>query len=138
MMQDTKNQEVLPMHELAITESILNISLRHAEQADAAAITDLYLVIGDLSSIVDDSVQFYWDIITRGTIAEGATLHFKRIPVTMSCTDCGMEYTPEADTLACPNCGGTHPLIKGGEEFFLDSITVESKDEQQNPAAEVE
>ncbi|MBN1265442.1 MAG: hydrogenase maturation nickel metallochaperone HypA [Anaerolineales bacterium] len=126
------------MHELAITESILNISLRHAEKADAAVITDLFLVIGDLSSIVDDSVQFYWDIVSRGTIAEGALLHFKRIPVTMSCTDCGTEYEPDTETMSCPNCGGRQPLIITGEEFFLESITVEGSEEQQNSAAEVD
>ena len=65
------------MHELSVTESILEISLRHANKVNAKRITNLYLVIGQLASIVDDSVQFYWDIISKGTIAEGAMLHFQ-------------------------------------------------------------
>ena len=52
------------MHELAVTENILNIALTHAEKSDAARITNLYLVIGQLSSVLDDSVQFYWDLLT--------------------------------------------------------------------------
>ena len=64
------------MHELSITESILDITLRHARQAGAGRVTNLYLVIGQLASIVDDSVQFYWDIVAKGTLAEGAHLHF--------------------------------------------------------------
>ncbi|MCA9957781.1 MAG: hydrogenase maturation nickel metallochaperone HypA, partial [Anaerolineales bacterium] len=51
------------MHELPITENILKIANEHATQSGAARVTDLYLVIGQLSSIVDDSIQFYWDII---------------------------------------------------------------------------
>jgi hydrogenase nickel incorporation protein HypA/HybF len=73
------------MHELSVTESILEISLRHAQEASAKRITNLYLVIGQLASIIDDSVQFYWDIISKGTIADGATLHFRRLPAKLIC-----------------------------------------------------
>ena len=59
------------MHELAVTESILNIAVQHASQAGAVRVTDLNLVIGQLSSIFDDSVQFYWDMISEGTICAG-------------------------------------------------------------------
>ena len=68
------------MHELAVTESILEIALRHGRAAGATAITDLFLVVGELSTIVDESVQFYWDIVSEGTEAAGATLHFRRVP----------------------------------------------------------
>ena len=64
------------MHELPVTESIFDIAKRYGQQANANRITDVYIVIGQLSSIVDDSVQFYWDIITRDTICDGAALHF--------------------------------------------------------------
>ena len=77
------------MHELAVTQSILDISLRHASEAGAKRITDINLVVGQFSSIVDDSVQFYWDIIAKETIAYGATLHFNRIPGEMTCGSCG-------------------------------------------------
>ena len=46
------------MHELAITENLLKIALEHAEKAGASSVTDLHVVMGELSSIVDDSVQF--------------------------------------------------------------------------------
>jgi hydrogenase nickel incorporation protein HypA/HybF len=63
------------MHELPVAENVLEITLRHARQANATRVTDLYLVVGQLSSIIDDSLQFYWDIISKDTIAEGAVLH---------------------------------------------------------------
>ncbi|HQF69985.1 MAG TPA: hydrogenase maturation nickel metallochaperone HypA, partial [Promineifilum sp.] len=76
------------MHELAITESILEIALRHGRSAGATRITDLHLVIGELSSVVDESVQFYWDIVSEGTAAAGATLHFRRVPARLVCRAC--------------------------------------------------
>ena len=73
------------MHELVVTENILEIALRHARAAGAVRVSDIYLVIGELSSIVDDSVQFYWDFISEGTAASGSSLHFRRVPAKMSC-----------------------------------------------------
>jgi hydrogenase nickel incorporation protein HypA/HybF len=113
------------MHELAVTESMLEIALRHANERHARTITDLYLVLGQWSSIVDDSVQFYWDIISDGTIARGATLHFRRVPVLLACQDCGKEYQPASEEFSCPNCGGTHVKVITGEEFHLEAIDVD-------------
>jgi hydrogenase nickel incorporation protein HypA/HybF len=114
------------MHELAVTESILEITLRHAEGAGATSVTDIHLVLGELASIVDDSVQFYWDMISKDTIAEGATLHFRRIPAQMECLDCGTRYQPGEGQLRCPNCSNGRVRVIAGEEFYLEAIEVES------------
>ncbi len=113
------------MHELSVTESLLEITLRHAANAGANHVTDLNLVIGELSSIVDDSVQFYWDIVSEKTIAAGAKLHFKRLPIELSCQNCGNRYSPGKEDFACPNCLSEQVEIVAGEEFYLDSIAVE-------------
>src|SRR5512141_2644955 len=113
------------MHELAITQSILDISLRHANQPGAKRITDINLVVGQFSSIVDDSVQFYWDIIAKETIAYGATLHFNRIPGEMTCSSCGHTFRPSDDAFECPSCSSAMVRITKGEEFRVDSIDVE-------------
>jgi hydrogenase nickel incorporation protein HypA/HybF len=112
------------MHELSITESILEIALRHAQGSQARRVINLYLVIGQLSSVVDDSVQFYWDIISKDTAAEGAILHFKRLPALLACLDCGREYSPEGD-LTCPACHSARVRVKAGDEFRLEAIDVE-------------
>ena len=111
------------MHELSVTESILEIALRHGRQAGATAITDIFLVIGELSTIVDESVQFYWDIITEDTPAAGSRLHFQRIPGRLSCRACGHTYSPRQD-LPCPACGSIDIDILAGEEFYLEAIEI--------------
>ena len=117
------------MHELAITESILNIALDHADRHGAARVTDLHLMIGQLSSIVDDSVQFYWDIISKETKCAGAQLHFERVPAQMICLDCRHTYAIMRGLEACPHCDGFHVRIHAGEEFRLESIEVEMAEE---------
>jgi hydrogenase nickel incorporation protein HypA/HybF len=114
------------MHELSVTESILEISLRHASQANAKHVTNLYLVIGQLASIVDDSVQFYWDIVSKDTIAQGATLHFKRLPAKLICLDCSQQFNLGSDGFSCPNCKNDHVKILSGDEFYMEAIDVET------------
>lgn len=117
------------MHELPVTQSILKIALRHAEEAGATRITRLDLVIGDLSSIVDDSVHFYWDIISRGTIAEGAQLHFERRPAKLHCLLCEAEFSPSGRDFTCPDCGTGQVMMVDGDQFYLDSIDIETEEE---------
>jgi len=113
------------MHELSVTESVLEIACKHAEKAQAKKVTDIFLVIGRLSSIVDDSVQFYWNLISKDTLCENANLHFERIPATLVCTECGHEYILESDLMPCPNCGSARVKILSGDEFNLDSIEIQ-------------
>ena len=118
------------MHELSITESILEIATRHAEAARAQKVTRINIIIGRLSSVVDDSVQFYWDIISQNTICAGSILQFERIPARMKCLDCGSEYSFERDLVPCPQCQSYQSRIISGEEFRMESIEVESDQEK--------
>jgi hydrogenase nickel incorporation protein HypB len=100
------------MHELPITEGILKIA---TEAAEGRRITTIHLLVGELSSIVDDSVQFYFDILSKGTTAEGAVLDFQRRPATLTCSDCGQSFQVRAPLpAACPHCGGTKLQVTGG------------------------
>ena len=114
------------MHELPVTESIIEITLRHAKMHNARRVTDIYLVIGDWSTIIDDSIQFHWDILSENTIAEGATLHFERIPVELLCLDCSHSYSPIEKELICPECGSIRVKGVKGDEFNIDSIEIEN------------
>jgi hydrogenase nickel incorporation protein HypA/HybF len=113
------------MHELPVTQSILKIALQHAEKANAQQITDLHIVMGELSKMVDESIQFYWEIIAQDTIAQKARLHFRRVPAELLCLTCLEKYSPTDMELACPKCGGVAVKIIAGEEFALESIDIE-------------
>ena len=113
------------MHELSITESILKIALQHAEQAGAKRITQLNLVIGELSGVVGESVQFYWDMIAQDTIAEGSKLHFECVPASLRCLNCEHVFPMDGRSYMCPECGESRGVAAGGDDFRLESIEVE-------------
>lgn len=117
------------MHELSVTQSLLEIALRHANQAGAQRITDLHLVIGQFSSIIDDSVQFYWDFVAQDTLAQDARLHFRRVPAEMACRECGERFSPGDREFRCPACGSHQLEVTAGDEFYLEAIEVEGPDQ---------
>jgi len=113
------------MHEMAITEEILRVSIEHAERANARRITDIRLVVGSLSSVVDDSVQFYFDFLSPGTIAEGAVLHFDRVAARLRCRECGSPFEPNGNNWSCPQCDTVGGEVIAGKEFYLDTLEIE-------------
>jgi hydrogenase nickel incorporation protein HypA/HybF len=114
------------MHELAVTQSILDIAIRHAERANAQRIVSINLVIGDLTGFVDDSIQFYFDFLSKDTLAEGAQLNFERIASRVQCQACGTEYAPPNSRLwACPACDALGGEVVAGKEFSVASLEIE-------------
>jgi hydrogenase nickel incorporation protein HypA/HybF len=113
------------MHEFSVTQNVLEIALRHAESAGARRIIRLNLVVGELSSVIDDSVQFYWDIVARDTIAEGAQLCFERVPGSLRCVTCDSVFALNGRDFLCPACGGSQVVVAAGDAFRLESIEVE-------------
>jgi hydrogenase nickel incorporation protein HypA/HybF len=113
------------MHEMAVTESILKITLDHAARAKAARVSAINIKLGQLSSLVDDSIRFYWDLIAVDTIAEKATLRFERVPARVLCLDCSSEYGLRKDSFACPKCGSERFRVTAGDELSVESIEIE-------------
>ena len=113
------------MHELAVTENLLNLALQHAAKHHAARVTGLNLVIGELSGFVNDSIQFYWDHVSRDTLCEGAQLNFRRVPATFACLNCQTRYTLDGEMMHRPDCSGSRIRMVAGDEFHLESIVIE-------------
>lgn len=114
------------MHELSITEAILEVVLKHA---GGARVTAVHLTVGELSSFVDESIQLFWTELARGTAAEGAKLHFEKLPGTLRCLDCEREFPIASPDFRCPGCGSTRAVPHGGQDCFVQSIEIESPEE---------
>ena len=113
------------MHELSVTQEVLKIALEKAEAAKAEKITKINLVIGEMSGIVDDCVQFYFDFLSKDSIASGARLSFTRIPMRVRCRNCDFSFSPDKSVWSCPQCRKWDAEIVAGQEFYIDSIEVE-------------
>ena len=113
------------MHELGITENIVNIALAKAGEAQASRIGQINLVIGEMSGFVADCIQFYFDSLSRDTIAQGAVLHFELVPAQLRCRNCSTIFAPQDTLWFCPECHGQSVEISKGRELYMESIEVE-------------
>ncbi len=113
------------MHEYSITESMLSLALEKANEASASRITRINLVVGELSGVVSECVQFYFDFLAKDTIASGAKLNFEMKPTQVRCHKCDNVFTPEDGNWACPKCHEAGIEIVSGRECHMESIEVE-------------
>ncbi len=113
------------MHELSVTEQLLNIALEHADRANAKRVLKVSVVIGDLTSFVGESIQFYFGLLSEGTRAEKASLSISRVSARVRCRECQNEFAPEKMDWLCPRCGGLIEDVISGREFYVESIEVE-------------
>ncbi len=113
------------MHELPATRGMLDVALEAAQKAGAERILSIDVVVGDLTSFVDDSIQFYFDIMSRDTAAAGALLNFRRDAAEGRCATCGHTFpvTPPVPR-ECPVCESLALSVTGGQGFYVDSIEV--------------
>jgi len=115
------------MHELAVTESILRVVLRHAQAGGAAKVVGVGLRIGEVSDLLDEWVQRYFDHLSRGTIAEGAVVRIERSPAMFRCSGCGNLFPADPrrrEAVCCDRCGSEETFLVSGREYLLQQIEV--------------
>jgi hydrogenase nickel incorporation protein HypA/HybF len=108
------------MHELGITQNIVAIV---SERARSQRVTGVTIVVGKLSAVCPQSIRFCFDVVSHGTLLEGAELEIVEIDGTAECRACGTHFTLEHLYGHCP-CG-SHDLIRlTGEELLVKEMVT--------------
>ena len=113
------------MHELSIVTSLLEVVEERAQELGARRIVGINLVLGARSGIVADSLQFYFEMLAPGTLAEGAQINVQRTPLRFHCARCADAYLPADTDFRCPRCGVVGQVIDDGSELLIESIEIE-------------
>lgn len=113
------------MHELAITQSMLDLVMKEAERAGAKKVQKINVVIGDMSGVVGDCVQFYFEFLGKNTLVEGAAVVCRRVPIQARCQKCGQSFEPLEYDWSCPVCRDLAITITAGKELYVESIEVD-------------
>jgi len=117
------------MHELPVTEKILTIALKHADQNGAKIIHSITLQVGRLTDLQDKWLQHYFDYISKDTIARNARLIIVPEPIKLRCGECGTIIETEKRDLQdirCPHCGADGGFsIMSGRGYFIEEMEAE-------------
>lgn len=112
------------MHEVGLMQETLTIALGRAREEGASRIHRLTMRVGPLSGAVPEALEFAFEVIARGTIAEGGQLVVESVPIVCFCPRCAMEYQPGDLFCICPGCHQPSAEVRRGREMELTSLEV--------------
>jgi hydrogenase nickel incorporation protein HypA/HybF len=110
------------MHELSLAEAVVRIACGHAAGRPVARVE---LKVGHLRQVVPSALEFAFELVARGTEAEGAELVMEEVPAAARCRGCGAESELPGFPLQCGACGGLDLELLRGEELLVDSLELE-------------
>lgn len=115
------------MHELSIATSIVESVTETAAAYPGARVLEVRLRIGALASVVEDSLQFCWTIVTEDTLLAGSKLVVRTLPIVIHCSKCNRDTKREGvQNFHCPQCGHVSVDFLEGRELEIESIEIEA------------
>ena len=112
------------MHELSIMKDALELALEQAEQARATRVHLVRLRVGALSGVVPDALQFAFETLREGTLAESAELAIESVPARFWCATCAREFQADDLMAQCPVCQSPSAELRAGRELELAALEV--------------
>ncbi len=113
------------MHELAITEAVIELINREARDKGFGKVLGISLRVGEYSGIIPECIREFFPIAARDSIAREAELEIVTVPAVFRCLDCGYEGAADRRAACCPRCKSREIRMCSGREFYVDSLKVE-------------
>lgn len=113
------------MHELALTQSIVDLVARCGRQEGVRRVTRVVVEVGAAASVEPEALNFCFDIVAAGTIAQRAELVIETVALRGACRTCAKEFDAPHLASACPACGAYGPRWLRGRELRVKSIEGE-------------
>ncbi|NJP10225.1 MAG: hydrogenase maturation nickel metallochaperone HypA [Leptolyngbyaceae cyanobacterium RU_5_1] len=112
------------MHETDMTKALI-VTLHDwwEAQLERPKIAKVHLIVGKFTCVEPVSLEFAFEVQTRNTFLEGATLEIQETPLIAFCHRCQQEYRPEIGIqYACPDCRSPMDDIRSGRELKIDRV----------------
>ena len=112
------------MHEVSLMQEAVNAAIETARGAGGTRIHRLKLRVGTVSGVVPEALRFAFDVVTQGTMAEGASLEIEDVEATCWRAPCGAEFATPDMIGECPRCRAWSAELRRGTEMTLVSVEM--------------
>jgi len=113
------------MHELALSQSIVDLVVECAWNQDVHAVTRVVVEVGIAAGVEPDALRFCFDIVAADTVAQGAELAIETIGLQAQCRNCACKFEPARLVSSCPRCGSYAAHLLRGRELRVRSFDGE-------------
>jgi len=114
------------MHEMSLMQGALQLALDRARESGATRVHEIRLRIGSLSGVVPEALQFAFEALAAGGLAEGARLTIEDVPARFWCAPCQSEFqVDDVWSAECPVCHQPSGELRAGRELELASMEIE-------------
>ena len=102
----------------------MRIAVDVMKKNHCSTIKAIGLKLGEMSGVEFESLNMAFDVITRGTPADGALLKINRVPITAVCNRCQKNFRVEHYNFFCPECDGVL-ILRSGRELQVEFVDVD-------------
>lgn len=112
------------MHEMSLAEGMRGVIEDAARTQGFARVRTVWLELGQLAAVEREALRFSFDVVMRGSLADGAALEIVEVPGMAWCMQCS-ESVPLAERgEPCPRCGSYQLQVTAGTEMRVKELEV--------------
>lgn len=112
------------MHEMSLCEGMRTVIEDVARTNKIDRISRVRVEIGRFAGVEPEALHFAFDVVMRGSPAEGAQLILLNLPGRALCYDCVKEVEIDHRLDPCPDCGGGKLMPQGGDEMRIKDLEI--------------
>lgn len=112
------------MHELSLCEGILQVIEAEAQKQQFKEVIQVILDIGTLSAVEIPALEFAFEVVMQGSIADKAILKINIIEAKAWCLSCSKIVAVKQRYDACPYCDSYQLQISSGNEMKVKELEV--------------
>lgn len=112
------------MHELWLCRQILDIVKQKTQDHLEQRVKRIYLEVGQLAGVDPSALEFSFEVVAQGSVAENAILVVINVPAKALCEQCGRVVDIQAYAETCPTCSSSALTITQGESLRVKSLEI--------------